>query len=140
MEWLKRPINNVDDDIIPFWDGLKRHEFLLFRCGRCGSHYWPMAYCRNHDDIPSLDDMEWAPTSGKGNVFAFVIVHQVQDRAFDNDIPYALAEVELDEGPIFATRIRGCDAHDVAVGMPVEVDYEDAAETGITWPFFRPRA
>ena len=44
----------------PYWDGLKEHQFLLYRCKRCGASYWPMALCRNHHDIPSPAEMEWA--------------------------------------------------------------------------------
>ena len=55
------PLPSLDDDIVPFWEGLKRHEFLLFTCQRCGTRYWPYAYCRNHEDIPRLEEMGGPP-------------------------------------------------------------------------------
>jgi uncharacterized OB-fold protein len=140
MSWKEQVVpTNFDEDILPFWDGLKRHEFLLYRCKRCGACYWPMAYCRNHADTPTLDEMEWAPTSGRGTVFTWIIVHQVLNPAYAEEAPYAMAMVELEEGPLFPTRIVGCDPHDVKVGLPVEVAFDDVAETGMTLPLFRPR-
>ncbi|MCA1644817.1 MAG: OB-fold domain-containing protein [Chloroflexi bacterium] len=141
MSWKQLVVpTNFDEDILPFWDGLTEHQFRLFRCTRCGAHYWPMAYCRKHEDIPRLDEMEWTPTSGQGTVFSWVIVHQVMDQAYADELPYALVLVELAEGPIFPTRITGCDPHDVKEGLPVEVAYTDVPETGMTLPLFRPRS
>lgn len=140
MSWKEQVVpTSFDEDILPFWDGLARREFLLYRCKRCGAHYWPMAYCRNHDDIPRLDEMEWAPASGKGRVFSWIRVYQVLNPAYADELPYALALVELDEGPLFPTRIVDCDPMEVRVGLPVEVVFEEVAETGMTLPLFRPR-
>jgi uncharacterized protein len=139
MSWKELVVpDQFDEDIHPFWDGLKEHKFLLYRCKRCGACYWPMALCREHQDIPRIDEMEWVPTSGKGKVFTWVIVHQVLNPALKDDLPYALAMVEMDEGPLVSTRIVGCEARDVHVGMPVEVQYEDVEATGMTLPLFRP--
>ena len=139
MNWRETTLDSLDEDIVPFWEGLTRHEFLLFRCQRCGACYWPATYCIKHTDIPRLEEMQWEPTSGTGTIFTWTIVHQVIDPAFAELVPYPLAMVELDEGPMFGTRIVGCDPHEVRVGMQVEVAYEDVLETGITWPLFRPR-
>ncbi len=141
MSWEDQvSLQEVDHEVLPFWEGLKQHRFLLFRCKRCGAHYWPAAYCRNHDDIPSLEEMEWSPSSGKGRVHAWVIVHQVADKAYADEVPYPLAMVELDEGPILPTRLVGCELADVRVGLPVEVQFADVASTGVTLPLFRPVA
>lgn len=140
MSWRETTLINLDEDIIEFWEGLKRHEFLLFRCRRCWSHYWPATYCNRHADIPRFDEMEWVPTTGRGVVFTWTIVHQVVDHRWQELVPYPLAMVELEEGPMFATRIVGCEPTDVEVGMQVEIAYEDVPETEITWPLFRPRA
>jgi uncharacterized protein len=141
MSW-KEQVNpaGFDEEILPFWDGLKEHEFLLYRCKRCGASYWPMALCRQHQDIPDLDEMEWAPSSGRGTVFTFVVVHQVLNPEYADELPYALAMVELEEGPLFSTRIVGCEPRDVHVGLPVEVRYDDVPSTGMTLPLFRPRS
>ena len=38
--WAK-PRPNIDHDNAPFWEGLKRHKFLLWRCRTCGATSTP---------------------------------------------------------------------------------------------------
>ena len=137
--WKEKVVlDNVDPAVLPFWEGLTREEFLLYRCKACGEHYWPAAYCRKHEELLPLDEMEWVPTSGRGTIFSRLITHQVTDQAWAAETPYCTALVELEEGPLFATRIVGIDPHDVHEEMAVEVEYDHVAETGVTLPLFRP--
>ena len=66
FEPFTKPLPNVDLDNQPFWDGLREHKFLLFKCTTCGAYYWPKAYCRFHDNEPFMGNLEWAEASGKG--------------------------------------------------------------------------
>jgi hypothetical protein len=50
FEPFTKPLLNIDLDNQPFWEGLREHKFLLFRCMTCGAYYWPKAYCRFHDN------------------------------------------------------------------------------------------
>ena len=137
ITWQQTVVPDMfDNDIIPFWNGLKEHKFKLNRCTRCGAHYWPMALCPKHEDI-TFDEMEWTPTSGRGKIFAWEVVHKVKTPAIEHELPYALVLVELDEGPIFATRLVGKSPPGLKIGMPVEVAYEDVPETGLTLPLFK---
>jgi hypothetical protein len=133
-----KPLPNIDADNQPFWDGLKEHRFLLFRCKTCGAWYWPKAYCRNHDNEPFMANLEWTEASGNGKVFAFNIHYWAFHPGFKDDVPYAYALIELDEGPMFSTMIVDCKPEDVKVGMPVEIVYEDHPEQGFTLPKARP--
>lgn len=126
----------LDNDIIPFWEGLKKREFRLNRCTRCRTYYWPMALCPKHEDI-GFEEMEWTPTSGRGKIFAWEVVHRVKNPAIEWDLPYTLALVELDEGPIFPTRLVGNRPEGLRIGMPVEIAYEDVQQTGMTLPLFK---
>ena len=124
MSWNK-PLPNIDLDHAPFWEGLSRHELLVFRCKRCGASYWPVAYCRNCPAEPYYGNMEWVPASGKGTVFAFNVHRFAFHPSFADDLPYVYALLTLDEGPNFGTNVVGCDPSKVHVGMRVEVTYED---------------
>ncbi len=135
-EWNK-PLPSLDQDIWPFWQGLKRHEFLLYRCKVCGDWYWPVACCRNHANEPFFGNMEWTKASGKGKVFAFNIHYRAMDPRFEDDIPFVYALIELDEGPMFGSNIIGCEPEKVKIGMPVEVVFEDITEE-FTLPKFKP--
>jgi uncharacterized protein len=140
MAWNK-PLPNIDLDNAPFWEGLRRHELLVFRCKHCGASYWPAAYCRACPPEPFFGNMEWTPASGMGTVFAFNIHRIAFQPGFADEIPYVYALITLDEGPNFGTNVVGCPPEDVRIGMRVQVTYEDVEpETGepFTLAKFRP--
>ncbi|MFJ8023540.1 Zn-ribbon domain-containing OB-fold protein [Streptomyces sp. NPDC096311] len=137
-DWVHRKIQNIDPDLAPFWQGFNEHEFKLCRCSRCGSWWFPYAVCDRHPEIPDFDVMEWVPSSGRGTIFAMLVINQVVDMAFAGEVPYAITIVALDEGPHFPARIIG-DPSQVAIGSPVEVVFLDSAESGQTLPLFRLR-
>lgn len=132
-----KPLPLVDEDIKPFWEACRRHEFVLWRCKVCGSWYFPPSLCRKDHNEPFFGNMEWARASGKGKVFTFVIAHRPYHPGFRDEVPYVFAMIELDEGPMIGSNIVGCNPYDVRIGMPVEVVFEDATEE-FTLPKFRP--
>ena len=77
--------------------------------------------------------------SGKGKVFIFVVFHYVYDKTFSDDIPYAAASIELEEGSRMMSNIIGCSLEDIKIDMPVEVHFEDVGEE-FALPKFKPRA
>jgi uncharacterized OB-fold protein len=136
MAWNK-PLPNYDIEHKPFWDALRRHEFVLFRCKKCGTYYWPVSFCRKCENEPLFGNMEWAPASGRGKVFAHNIHYWSFEPAFDEDIPYVYAIVELEEGPLMPSNVIGCDPSEVTPGMPVQLVFKDITEEH-TIPVFRP--
>lgn len=137
MEWTK-PRPNIDEDIAPFWEGLNRHEFLLFTCEACGARYWPKSFCRNHENEPYFDNLSWRRASGRGTVFTYSVARVAFHPGFAGDIPYAYALVELDEGPMFGSRVVNCPPQDIHIGMPVRILYEDHPDEGFTLPLLEP--
>ncbi len=80
----------------PFWDALRRHELVVQQCDQCGQlRFVPSERCRNCGS-PSAT---WAPVSGDATVYTFTIVHRAPTPAYQADAPYAIAYVELAEGP-----------------------------------------
>lgn len=75
--------------------------------------------------------------SGKGKVFTFCIFHQAFHPAWQDDIPYNVAYVKLDEGTLLITNIVDCPDEDIYIGMPVEVVFDDVTEE-VTLPKFKP--
>jgi uncharacterized OB-fold protein len=69
--------------------------------------------------------------SGRGEVYSFTVIRQIAGRAasqaFQSDIPYVVAWVDLDEGPRMITNIIGCPVENVAIGMKVAVVFEQAS-------------
>lgn len=132
-----RPLPGVTPLTRPFWDAARDHRFTLFRCKTCGAWYWPAAYCRSshHDNEPFMANLEWQTASGRGTVFTFDIVRRQAHPAFP--VPYVYALVELEEGPLFGSNIVNCSVDDVAIGMPVEVVFEDISSE-FSLPKFQP--
>lgn len=131
---VRKPGPNIDSDMLPFWDGIKRHQFLLFRCKTCSEWYWPAAYCRFHDNEAFMGNLEWQQASGKGAIFSFNIHQHAFHPAFEADIPYVYALIELDEGPMFGTNIVNCNPEEVRVGHRVEIVFEDHDDEGYALP------
>ena len=78
----------------------------------------------------------WITASGKGNIFTFAVYRQAFHPAFRNDVPYVVALVKLEEGPLLLSNIVGCEPDEVACGMYVEVTWEKVTEQ-FTLPKFR---
>ena len=65
--------------------------------------------------------------------------HPVPRDVYQEDVPYVVALVTLEEGPRMATNIVGCPPEAVTAGMPVEVVFEEVTAE-IALPHFRPAA
>lgn len=106
----------------PFWEGTKAHELRLQRCRDCGQHiFYPRSLC----PFCLSENLEWVTASGRGKVYSYTVVRRAANPAFQRDVPYVLAIVELEEGPRLTTNIVGCDPEEVRVEMPVRARYED---------------
>ena len=131
-----KPLPHITTLARPFWEGTHAHELRLQRCRACGSYQFPpQVLCRSCLN----EEQDWTATSGHATVFSFVVQHRPATPAFTDDLPYVVAVVELDEGPLMLTNIVGCSPDEVEVGMPVEVTFVDATDEITLYPF-RPRA
>ncbi len=135
MTTYEKPLPSPTTDTQPFWDYLKKHELRMQKCLQCGHiRYPPSMVCPKCHSM----EAEWVKLSGKGKVFSFVIYHYVYNKAFSNDIPYAAASIELEEGPRVMSNITGCKLEDIRIDMPVEVHFEDVTDE-FALPKFKPR-
>ncbi len=133
----QKPMPAADPVTKPFWDSVKNEAMELQCCNSCGKFiFYPRGLCPHC----LSDDLSWKPAKGTGEVHAFTIVHRHPHPAFQAEIPYVVALIELDEGVRMMTNLVGVapDPAEVKVGMPVEVVYEQATDE-ITLPKFRPR-
>ena len=60
-------------------------------------------------------------------------------KPFRDLLPYVVAMIELDEGPMMMGNVVGCDVDEVEVGLAVEVFFEPAGDD-LALPFWRPAA
>jgi uncharacterized OB-fold protein len=132
-----KPLPNIDADNEEFYEGLRRHELLLWTCRTCGARYWPKSYCVHHENEPWAANLEWQPSSGHGTLFAFNLHHWAFHPGFEAELPYAYALVELTEGPLISSTFVGELPAATDVGRPVQVVFEDHPDLGFTLPRFR---
>ena len=131
-----KPWPSIDKDSEEFWEGLRRHELLLWTCSTCKAQYWPKTYCIKHENEPWAANMSWQPSSGQGKLFAYNVHHWAFHPGFKDEVPYAYALIELDEGPLISSTMTGRMPAAEDVGKKVQVVYEDHPDQGFTLPRF----
>ena len=131
---LPRLVPGRDD--APWWDALRRHELVVQRCARCGTHRFP---ARDLCSRCLSRDVEWVRVSGRGTVFSWAVMHQVYHPGFASEVPYAVVVIALDEGARLVSNLVGCPPGEIRADMPVEVVFEDVTPE-VTLPKFRPAA
>lgn len=118
----------------PFWDSVKRHRAELQRCLDCRRfRFIPSELCQC-----GSTGYRWEPIAGTGEVYTYTVVHRAPTPWYQARAPYVIAHVTLDEGPRMISTIVESDSSDVAVGMPVELAYDDV-DADLTLYHFRPR-
>ncbi len=106
----------------PFWEATKRHELVLPRCKDCDHFFF---YPREVCPVCLSPKLEYARVSGKGRLHTFTVVRQPVNPAFNDDVPYIYAVIQLDEGPRMVSNLVECSIEDAKVDMPVTVVFDD---------------
>jgi uncharacterized OB-fold protein len=127
------PLPQPTVESAPFWEAVAKGELRIQRCARDGDFFFPPASRCPRD---WSTDWTWERVSGRGAVRSFVVFQRSYHPAFRDLVPYAVAVVELEEGPRMATRLIDVDVKDVRVGMPVELTIGSVGDARL--PLFRP--
>ena len=135
MNEYKKPLPTITDENRPFWEGCKQGKLQLQKCGQCGHIRYPISHVC--PDCLSYE-FTWQQLSGRGDVFSYVVFHQLYNKAFADDIPYNVALVQLEEGPRMYSNIVGVDNDAVKIGDKIEVMF-DPVTPEISIPKFRLR-
>ena len=128
-----KPVPVPSEDSKPFWDAAKKGQLQLQHCLDCGAYRFPPSVlCPECNSMSS----EWTAVSGRGKVYSFVVFHRAYHPGFAGDLPYAVACIELEEGPRLLSNIVGIPPEQVRCDMPVEVVFEEITPD-ISLPKFR---
>ncbi len=116
-----------------FWDGAKAGELRLQRCDQCDHVYFPPRPFCCECGSRSVSVFK---ASGRASLYSYVINHRPHP-AFDG--PYAIAVVELEEGPRMMTNIVDTPQTPEALilDMLLDVVFEELSDD-ISLPKFRP--
>ena len=89
--------------------------------------------------------VEIAKFSGKGTVWSFTIISSAKHapEGFEYLVPYAVAWVRLEEGPLVTAMLTDVDLGDIKIGMEVEMVIRKKRDLGdqgmlLYGPSFRP--
>ena len=122
-----------------YWEGTLAEELRVQTCNACGNRQMPWGPCCTKC---LSQDLGFMVASGRGSVFSFTIVRQAIHPTFSAQVPYVVADVELEEGPIMTSNVTDCPVEEVRIGIPVELwfdnEAEDAFHTKLRLPKFRP--
>jgi uncharacterized OB-fold protein len=100
----------------PFLDGLNQGRLRYQACRECGAPQTLTRYaCRRCGSAR----LEWRASEGRGTVYATTIVERAPSDQFRALVPYALALVDLDEGP----RLMGHAAPGLTIGDRVAAEF-----------------
>ena len=129
----KKPIPVPSKESQPYWDGLRDGKLLMQHCSSCKGYWFPPSLLCPHCNAATW---AWTETKGRGRIFSYVVYHRVYHQAFAGDLPYAVAVIELDEGPRMYSNVIGIAPDKLVCDMKVEVVYERITDT-ITLPKFK---
>jgi uncharacterized OB-fold protein len=119
-----------------YWEGCQNRQLLIQRCKQCKHvQFYPRSICTSC----MRDDLEMVQASGAGKITTFSIIRHPVSQAYANEVPYAIALIELDEGPTMMSAICNADPETVHTGMTVKVVFEQWTDE-ITMPKFQPVA
>lgn len=134
MSAYAKPLPRPAAESQPFWDGAREHKLMIQKCADCGKFWFPPSvhcvHCLSRN-------FSWEEVSGKGKVFSFVVFERLYHKGWEGEVPYAVAVIELDEGPRLLSGITGIAPHDVRCDMAVKVVFDDVTDE-VTLPKFAP--
>ncbi|MAP36039.1 MAG: hypothetical protein CL698_00045 [Chloroflexi bacterium] len=111
----------------PFWEAANDSKLVIQKCSKCDRFQHPPA--QECGQCGSAGDLTWEEVSGKGRLYNYGVVHDCPIRLLQDDQPFNVAVVMLDEDPGIQmySHLPGTPVDDVPVGADVEVVFEDTA-------------
>jgi uncharacterized OB-fold protein len=103
-----------------FYEATARGELRFQRCSDCGLwRHYPRPVCPEC----ASTSYSWEQASGRGTIYTWTIVHGPTLPAFQDDLPYNVVDVLMDEGVHFQSQVLDCPPEDIHAGMPVEATF-----------------
>ncbi|WP_338886734.1 bifunctional MaoC family dehydratase N-terminal/OB-fold nucleic acid binding domain-containing protein [Rhodococcus sovatensis] len=110
-----RPVASQETEF--FWEGTKVGELRIQRVQDGSLRHPPIPAIWQDKNKP----IDYCVSVGTGSVFSYVVHHA--PKVPGRTLPFVVALVELDEGVRMLGELRGVDPAEVAVGLPVQVEF-----------------
>jgi uncharacterized OB-fold protein len=115
----RRPMPVIDVWNKPFWDATREGVFMAQ--GDEEGHVWfppsPVS------PFTHSDRWEWVALSGRGVVVSWVVFHQKYFAGFADALPYNVAAVQLQEGPLIYTNLVDLKGMPISSGLKVRLQF-----------------
>jgi uncharacterized OB-fold protein len=123
-----KPVPLEREEERPYWDGLREGRLLLRQCQTCGWYAQrPQLVCWNCRG----ESFIWSAVSGRGSIYTYTVARQTWVRGFEDDLPYVVVAVALEEQPslLVTTNLVGdVDVDRLNLGLPVIATFESRGE------------
>jgi hypothetical protein len=120
MAWNK-PLPHPTEISAPYWEGLKAHEVRIQQCDRGHSLFFPRTHC----PTCGSRSLKWSKVSGEGTLYSFTVARIPTMPEFTDEMPQALAVIELREGVRINTTMVGVAPEALKVGMEVRPVFDE---------------
>ncbi len=122
----------MGEAVARFWREIpQRYNFMGNKCRSCERIFFPpreaCPFCRRK----SMGKMQEVQLKGKGEVVTYTIIH-VGPEDFEEQVPYPIAIIKLEEGPQITGQIVDCSIDDIHIGLKVESTFRRIQEEGYT--------
>lgn len=116
----------------PFWDACREGRLIMPHCEDCGEKsFYPVRLCPHCGSAR----LSWAEVSGRGRIHSATTLMRASAPVFAEAVPYVVALIELEEGPIMMSNIVGPGRLEARIDDAVAVQFETVGE--VTLPRFR---
>jgi uncharacterized OB-fold protein len=111
----------------PFWDACAEGRLTFQRCNETGKAWYPPSPVSPYEPTATWD---WIESTGKGEVLSWVVFHQKYFPGFSDRMPYNVAMIRLDEGPVLLSNILAPN-EEIRIGRRVRVQFEQRGEVSV---------
>ncbi len=121
------PAPQIDPTTTSFWDAAREGKLMLGFCKDTGKHFF---YPRGSSPFTLSPNVELVQSTGRGTIYSFSVARSKQ--------PFAIAYVELAEGPRIVSNIVDCDLDALKIGQAVQLVWKPTEGGGPPLPMFSP--
>ena len=104
----------------------QRYRYEAAICKKCGKwHFPPRPVC----DACKGEEFETKAMRRTGKILTHTVI-RVPTAAFKDMAPYAMAVVEMDDGPRVTTQVVDCTEAQLKIGQKVKLEFRKVSEDG----------
>ena len=129
-----KPLPTLDGLTKEFYDFCLDGELRFQRCSDCGQwRHVPREMCAECGSFA----WTWELSSGRGTLFSWTVVERALHPDFEEETPYAVVVVEMEEGVRLISRMLDTAPEDLQFDLPVQVVFDRVTDE-VALPKFLP--